>query len=536
LINFFPVALTMSNALQLLPLTNGYSYHLSQADGAVKIVYTSLTPGSAFDYLTNTASYGYGTNFNEAANVADTIQVTSAGIKLDTNWLAQVQANDGEGVILAEGCGSTTNPLMIEIWHKDQFGNDQMQGSTALFLSISGVEKMYRWVNLRHVTGETETRATDTNQPANNPDSLSDGKNFVFVHGYSVSETAARGWGAEMFKRLYQADSHAMFTAVTWFGNKGQLAGWVPFFGGDTPDYYTNVADAFLTASNLAVAVNDLPGQKYIAGHSLGNMLVSSAIADWNLNVNAYFMIDAAVAMEAYNASVSDNLNLVPPPYWINYSNRLWASKWYQLFDSSDARNTLTWSNRFGNISIAFNYYSSTEDVLENADGQLHSITGQEFCWVNQEMRKGSFLSGLVANDEAGWGFNSLGLNGYSQYTIAQADNIPDSQLRTNSFFGWFNDANLYTPGGGSDAANYNLRAQILGDGIPALSNAAGANSMDQFGQKTDRNMSSYRPGLNRNGLWPRPGDDWGHSDIIQVSYPFNHAVFDNIINDGGLK
>jgi hypothetical protein len=375
-------------------------------------------------------------------------------------------------------------------------------------------------------------------EPANYPDSICNGKQFVFVHGYSVSETSARGWGAEMFKRLYQSDSRAMFTAVTWYGNDGQLASWVPFYGGDTPDYYTNVANAFLTSSNLALAVNALPGQKYIAGHSLGNMVVSSAIADWGLNVNAYFMIDAAVAMEAYNASPADNLLLVPPSdYWLEYSNRLWASKWYQLFDSSDARSTLTWSNRFGNISIAYNYYSANEDVLQDADGQLHSVTGEEFSWVNQEMRKGSFVAGLVANDEAGWGFNSLGLNGYSNYTLDQANAIPDSQLQTNSFFGWFDDANLYTPGGDTDV-NYNLRAQILGDGIPALSNAAGGTSMvNSFGvPDADREMNAYRLGNYGQGLWPISDNRWHHSDIVNVAFPFNYKIFNQIITDGGLR
>ena len=386
LVNFFPAALCLSNILQWLPVTNGFEYHLAQADRAVKFVYTSLTNANAFDYLTNTASYGYGTNANEWVTNADAIQILASGAsgtKLDTNWLAMVQTNNGNGVILLEGCAATTKPLMLEIWRTNT--------TTHQLEKMGGVEQMYRWVNLRHVVGANESRATDASEPANNPDNLSNGKNFVFVHGYSVSESAARGWNAEMFKRLYQSHSHAMFTGVTWFGNEGQLASWVPFYGGDTPDYYTNVANAFLTASNLAVVVNALPGQKYIAAHSLGNMVISSAIADWGLNANTYFMIDAAVAMEAYNASTSDNPNLVPPPYWLNYSNRLWASKWYQLFDASDARSSLTWSNRFGNIPIAYNYYSSTEDVLENADGLTHSITGQAFAWVNQEMLKGSF-------------------------------------------------------------------------------------------------------------------------------------------------
>jgi hypothetical protein len=38
-------------------------------------------------------------------------------------------------------------------------------------------------------------------------------------------------------------------------------------------------------------------------------------------------------------------------------------------------------------------------------------------------------------SDYGGWGFHSLGLDGYSNYTIDQANNIPDSQLQTNAFF-----------------------------------------------------------------------------------------------------
>src|SRR5208282_5783881 len=49
LVNFFPVVLCLSNTLQLLLPSSGYEYHLYQADsarigGAVKFVYTSLTP------------------------------------------------------------------------------------------------------------------------------------------------------------------------------------------------------------------------------------------------------------------------------------------------------------------------------------------------------------------------------------------------------------------------------------------------------------------------------------------------------------
>jgi len=47
--------------------------------------------------------------------------------------------------------------------------------------------------------------------------------------------------------------------------------------------------------------------------------------------------------------------------------------------------------------------------------------------------------------------------------------------------------------------------------------------------------MNDYK-GLNADGLWPRSGDDWEHSDIVNIAFPFNHAVFNQIVIDGGLR
>jgi hypothetical protein len=337
-------------------------------------------------------------------------------------------------------------------------------------------------------------------------------------------------------KRLYQSRSHAMFTGVDWQGDDGQI----PIIG-ITPDYYVNVIHAFDTALYFSMAMRDLPGGKYIAAHSLGNMVVSTAIADWSqvssesFQYKAYFMIDAAVAMEAYDTSFGNNQQLVPPQYWPNYHTNLWASEWFNLF-ANDSRTNLTWQNRFGNIPNAYNYYSSTEDVLKDADGQMHNIYAQPFAWVNQEMNKGTWplpLS-LIVNNEAGWGFNI----DYSTYSVAQANQIPSSQLQTNSFFESFDDSTLYDPNAGSaEAAKASVREKVLSDGIPALSNPAGGNFLGiNFGvPNADRNMNGYK-GLNINGLWPRSGDDWEHSDIVNIAYPFSRAVFNQIVTDGGLR
>lgn len=85
-----------------------------------------------------------------------------------------------------------------------------------------------------------------------------------------------------------------------------------------------------------------------------------------------------------------------------------------------------------------------------------------------------------------------------------------------------------------TEAAKPAVREKVLADGIPALSNAAGANTLGSA-VAANHNMNGDK-GLNRDGLWPRSGDDWEHSDIANIAYPFNHKVFEQIITDGGLR
>ncbi len=399
-------------------------------------------------------------------------------------------------------------------------------------LKISGVEDMYRWVNLRDAAGGSESRATNINEPANFPDNISNGKDFIFVHGYSVSEKAARGWNAEMFKRLYQSGSNAMYTAVTWYGNQGQI----PLTGGITPDYYQNVRNAFATAAGLKVAVVNLPGAngKYIAGHSLGNMLVSSAIADSGLSVNAYFMLNAAVAQEAYDATVSQRDSMRHPD-WAQYDTRLWASEWYQLFPSGDARSKLTWRNRFGNIANAYNYYSASEDVLTNGNGAIPSLS--ESAWYNQEIRKGTFLMWLApGNCEGGWGANNDYLLWTRDSINALADNTDEHNaiLRTDPYFNPFDNNGLFGNNGSAVADNPVVRAKILADAIPALSFAMGANGLQKWNDESrNRNMELFKT---ENMAWPDERGRWKHSDIKNVAFPFNYRLFEDIIITGGLK
>jgi len=414
----------------------------------------------------------------------------------------------------------------LELWR-----NGQKAGGVPLYLSISGVEQMYRWINLRDsfaVSGETQptiSYPTRTGQPSNFPDSASNGRQIIYVHGFNVPEQKSRGEIAEAFKRLWQSRSKVMFTGVSWYGDQAYSG-----FLGTSLDYYSNVRNAFLTAPALASAVASLPGaHKVVIAHSLGNMVVSSAIVDCSMSVETYFAIDAAVAMEAYDGSIED-LGMVNPNAfstfqgWPNYDQRLWSTEWYQLFSpangfANDGRYGLTWRDRFDAIPNLYNFYSTGEEVLENpAQPQQLPTLGKEWIWVTQEMRKGTGLLVVLnlfrlvdSGPEAGWALNTdwyvlptgapSGGNKQPRYPWqATTNDISDDALRADPFFQAFSDSNLTGPQGSSEATNIQVRADVLGRGIPALSLATGANSVSVF---TDDGGDRNIPLMNFETGWP---------------------------------
>jgi hypothetical protein len=553
LVNFFPVALCLSNIFQWLPPTNGFEYRLVQNDSAVKFVYTSLTPTNIFDYLTNTASYGYGTNFDEAVTNADTIQVPNIppGIALDTNWLAWVRTNGGTGIILMEGCAATVKPLWLVIW-KD----GQLLGGVPLYLSITGVEQMFRHLNFSYVNGTVNvpSRADATNEPPTND------KNFVFLHGYNVNQQQARGVLSEVFKRMYWSGSKAKFYGVTWNGAESQWSS-----VGFTPNYHTNVVNALQTASHLADFLGTLPSNKTaVAAHSLGNMVVLSAISDFNAQPSKYFMIDAAVSIEAVQGNAARESAMVYST-WQDYSNRLYATDWWQLF-TNDYRSTLTWSNRLGNFGSVdiYNFYSSGEEVLrEDTDDppsgilsggmtELLNYYGARlplgtYAWVWQEKGKGTALhDDFIGSTHGGWRFSYYWRDSFGNpLSPSIMNDTPYDILQNQPMFSVGSSLNGPPDQDllGVDASAYaqTNRNRILSDAIPALTLPIGANHVDRFAPygEPDRNFNmqtEFETG------WPATrstGDEafnWHHSDFGYVAYPFVHKLFDEIVNDGNLK
>ncbi len=571
LVNLFPVYLNIGSLFQSNALSAGISatdtnwqFVLSQADSVLRFTTTDLTPTNYMNFLRDTNESG--NLVNPAITTLTTI--SNSGVALSPSFIAGIATNN-QGIILVQAAAATTQPLVLSIYH----GTNQI-AQTSLYLSISGVEQMFRYKNLLVGAGASESgllpdRLTDADVP-NEPDTTE--KNVVFVHGYSVSPRQARGWFADVYKRLYWSGCHAKFYGVNWYGNDSQGAFSYVGLPDVTPNYQTNVVHAFQTAPLLANFVATLTnGPTVVLAHSLGNMVALSALSDYGAPMSQYFMLDAAVPMEAIDPGTPINTNMIFSTLtygWQAYSNRLWASEWFNLWPTNDARSTLSWNGRFPNFNGAdvYNFYSSGEEVLRTQvgppPGNLFSLFGVQlvqwiegqsgtFVWAWQEKCKGqmSVLLGnsILSSDHGGWGF--FGISSiYTTYTVAMANAIPPSQLQTNAFFDMSVDTALFTTSSSGSAYAQTNRNRILADAIPAVTLPLGANSVSRLAPPNNPTQNNFDMQINYENGWPvgrgaagypvgtTAAGEWHHSDIRIVAYTFTYQLFNKMITAGNLK
>ena len=474
-VDFFPVKVDMSR------LTDAWgdlaTYTLRNWDADIRCC---ALDGVAADEASSIWTDDVRTKGGGPFSTAIPAPIGSRGIDLGTIF------PDGQGILAVtagDDVGYWSSPEIVV-----QLGEAEVY-SFKLPMSLRSVRNMYRFLNIRGCCGDDRSMQVNSGDPINLPDDETDGRHFVFVHGYNVNPDEARDWADAMFKRLLLSGSRSAFTAVTWYGDDTQI--YVPLKGNVTPDYYSNVEHAFDSASSFASVVAALPGSsKFIAAHSLGNMLVSSAVVDHGLLCERFFMFDAAVPLEAYDSSsVTDTTrDNMTPSDWRNYANRLRATHWFELFGDEDARKSLTWKGRFSGLANAVNYYSSEEDVLANADGQSHAFPATAYIWMNQETRKGVWPALLPGNNEAGWSFNSAydirnpdfqgQGDGLMMHRPPQlAAQLSDSDLRLLPFFGSFDDMSICTT---NVLTTIPQRTQLLADAIPAESYAEPAQEMQE--------------------------------------------------------
>jgi len=541
MLDFTPIWLDMGETLKLVGYNNGITYHLLQGDSAVKIAWTLLTTEDAGRFQKQTV------DGQDLSGTLVSLAHQSGILEVPSVYLAASQYNSKFGIVLLEGCTATTAPLALEV----RRGGEVLLRQE-LSLQISSVEDMYRWINLRATAGGAVVNPNRDGQPINRPDAECNGKHFIFLHGYNIHEQDARAWNSEMFKRLYQSGSLAMYTAVTWLGNEGQVWSPAPEPGWYTSDFHSNVRNALLTGPALAAAVTNLPGAKIIAAQSLGNMVVSTAVQDSGLIVEKYYALNAAVASEAIDTSTystASNSRMVHDD-WRTYAPQTWASQWHTLFSAADDRSKLTWKNRFQNVApFIYNYWSSGDEVLEiNMNGSTWAISGEEcrqYAWHKQELLKGR--SALGGTTWAGWGFGNpiyevISWHPSTGTTIvalpyypdpAAANSAPPSQLRDVPVFKK-TPAMMFTY-----PISENNQKELLASAIPALSQSMGGRMItlnDDDTGKRNINMNE----LPRPNVWPRNhesyGTRWLHNDAKEIAFFYVYPLFEEFVSKGALN
>ena len=399
--------------------------------------------------------------------------------------------------------------------------------------SIDSVRKMYWWYNGRHLSGQSERRATCDGVPPNNPDVVHAVRRLVFLHGANVSEADAGKWGDALFKRLWLSGARVDFCNVDWRSDIGSPA-----------NYHENASNAFAVAASLAPILEGIPGEKVVMAHSLGNMVVSSMIQEHGLVVSRYLMCNSAVPAEAYDAGPSLRAPQLVHPEWEEYPANSWAANWHRLFaaDPGDDRRRLGWPGLFPKaLPVAVNFYSTGDEVLELApDNDVGVLTGvlgslSHHSWHKQELFKGRGIGvGAGATDWSGWNVEE-DWRGVAKVSVAEARRMSDADFRTNTVFRC-HPASMDEP-----AIPLPVRAAHLALGIPALTPAAGATA---FGgellsaEMIDMNDDSSR-GIARPNGWPYrakyPGR-WLHSDMKDAAYYFVYKLFEQLIEKGELR
>lgn len=407
--DWFPVMLDLGQTSGMI-YSDKFSYWLCHEEGAVNILTDeSRKPVVLFDLGCNAHVFDPVVASSLAASKS--LQVPPEGVELDASFI--VNALNGKGTVLLEGRSSTLESdkkLTIEVREKQ---SGQLLCHSSLHVSLYTVTSMYRQLNLRGVCGGTGGMATQTDQPPNLPDSETDARHVLHIHGYNINGRDAVEEQSAVFKNLWWCGSRARFHGVSWCGDTTQI----PSLG-RTPNFYTNAANAFATAPHVSAYVNDLSraGEVTVIAHSLGNMVASAAICVNSAPAANYFMLDAAVAQEAYRNVTRMTHNMINENWEdfteTGYPNILFASEWHTLFPGTDSRSRLTMRGLFtdwGETAV-YNFYSSGEDVLNNAPydcandwSDNNGLDAANHIWGAQEKLKGRIPDKIDLTDLPFW-------------------------------------------------------------------------------------------------------------------------------------
>jgi len=570
LVDYIPLNLVLGSLVRRLPASDGFRYLLRNDDQAIQCTPTSLTRATVGAIHRNAGLTVFGPTLDGPCETAETLRAGDDGaIELPEYFLEYI-AWRNHGVLLLEFTRPTARPLRLEVRKEGR-----LIVSLELPLEVVPVETMYRHVDLTRsamtyegqpVQPKTAPRPTSTASPPGLPDSATNDRWVVMIHGYNVTAQAARGWQAETFKRLRALGSNARFVGVTWNGDTGL-------------DYHRAVFQAFQTGDGLPRALGFVDQSRTtLVAHSLGNIVAGQGVQA-GFTPARFFMLNAALPIEAIAGESAAHAHVadMTEASWRAYPRRLFAADWWKLYGESRQRLGYAWPNCFSRVRFlkeVINCYSSGEEIT-NCPPSMTSASilatlwaGRSVdygVWKTQELLKGvgwtRSLGALpMERTQGGWGFNAAWrgrfvpsgperlLGGrFEPLTPEVASRITDAQLRAHPFFRPFELRWLHVPAiapGSPLIEAPRVRYDLLARGLPALSPAAGGIPLPSLGGASGvSNYDLESQGRPAGGSWPSEGhqseltkDRWLHSDFKNVALPYAYPLYQTMINRGALR
>ena len=280
--------------------------------------------------------------------------------------------------------------------------------------------------------------------------------------------------------------------------------------------------------------------KRVLMSQSLGNMVACEALKQ-GLQVEKYFMFNAAVATECFDGSLQNANQVIREKYvpsqWREYDSLSWAANWYRWFigNPEDSRSRLGWVDRYaaalGNANAVYNYYSTGDEIFHETPNPPWLLEGMgdssaNYAWQKQETKKGShFVAGTAYG---GWGFHKWRIAGFDyQYTAAEAASmVADGSVTNNPVFN-----RGYAPMLSNDATEDGVMCS-LAKYVPAVSSPVGGTPLFSSDENAGNlNDARYRSGWVNDGS---RGTLWKHSDMKDVSYFYVWPLYTEIVNEKG--
>ena len=484
----------------------------------LNVLWTGMTSTYEPFYRSDVDTCGPNLNASSTTFPTQTLPVGQEGLDIPLAFLKKAQTSGAIPMAEAQEVAWGTLTLAVHFT-----GSTMTVFEKRIPLSSIPLEWMFARVNLRE---NTPPAIEPENLPAITTHATCA---LYFLHGFNVNESEALDWQKEMFRRLYRKNCRVLFYGVTWAGDLGVTG----------KDYHASVANAFVTGERLAAYVTaqnaasgtSAPTNNVFMAHSLGNMVVASAIQDHGLKPTKVIMLNAAIPSEAINEATFNtnpqNNGLVPDA-WKEYLPMTWCSCWHQLWGDTLPQRKLTWRNRFSKLATqnVLNLYSTGDEVLEVGEQEPSFLgDGKEFgwhAWQAQELGKGKGPLNLYGSKVAGWDFR------FPAPSAETANNYTLEELRTNPVFNI--DSRMM-----DSSISTNDWNTLLAHGIPALSCPIG-NPVQHAGTRAMTGVNLNEAEMKANG-WKEIENEtdlennWLHSDIKNADYFYTWRAFERIAN-----